>query len=405
MRRRLLITLTLAAALALAAVAANAVACPTVPVKKVAVCKYVGKPGVNELLKSGKNPIVVSINSLVGPHGAQPVLGQAFSDAQGRSVVVALPGMPIPAEGSCPQGQGPQEGAPATPVITAATCTSGEVLAMPADTEDITYTETGALAGPSTVVVTATAQDGYVIAPTSGWVLTADRHSATWTVTLGGPRTDGCYAPVKATPTDPTITAASCQSGEQLGMPRDADGIAYTETGALAGPGTVVVTAHAADGYVIGSAEGWQVAEDQQTATWTSDLAGPLTTGCNAAPVKVTPADPTITKATCTHGEQLPMPANTADITYTETGALTGPSTVVLTATATGGRVIVAGGAWQVAANGQSATLTVHLAGPLTTGCSTTPGGTTPSGHKKSSHHHAAPPSTGSPSHRVAFTL
>jgi hypothetical protein len=400
MRRRLLITITLAATAVLAVVAATALACATVPSKKVAVCKYVGKPGVNEVLKSGKNPIIVSINSLVGPHGAQPVLGQAFSDAQGRSVVVALPGMPIPAEGSCPQGQGPQEGAPANPVIGAATCTSGEVLAMPADTEDITYTETGALVGPSTVVITATAQDGYVIAPTSGWLLAADRHSATRTVALGGPRTDGCYSPVKATPTDPTVTAASCESGEQLGMPPDGDGITYTETGALAGPGTVIVTAHAGDGYVIGSAEGWQVAEDQLSATWTSNLAGPLTTGCNAAPVKVTPVDPAITKATCTHGEVLPMPANTAEITYTETGALTGPSTVVLTATATGGHVIVAGGAWQVTAGGDKATLTVHLAGPLTMGCSTTPGG-----HKKASHHHAAPPTTGSSTHHTAFTL
>lgn len=56
---------------------------------KVLVCKYVGKPGVHERLKGGKNPIEVSANSLPGYNGGTPKPGDEFADAQERSVVVA----------------------------------------------------------------------------------------------------------------------------------------------------------------------------------------------------------------------------------------------------------------------------------------------------------------------------
>lgn len=56
------------------------------PSDKVFVCKYVGKPGVDERLQTGNNPISVSVNAIP----LKPVkIGSEFADKQGRSVVIA----------------------------------------------------------------------------------------------------------------------------------------------------------------------------------------------------------------------------------------------------------------------------------------------------------------------------
>lgn len=72
---------------------------------KVWVCKYVGKPGVNERLKPGKNPIVVSSNATVGIY---------FKDGQFLSYVLAVQTRQNTGHGnrytgslSCPAPQGP----------------------------------------------------------------------------------------------------------------------------------------------------------------------------------------------------------------------------------------------------------------------------------------------------------
>lgn len=72
---------------------------PPPPPAMVYVCKYVGKPGVNERLKSGQNPIKVAASSV-----PQPVkVGSYFADAQGRSYVLALDtGQPAPSRSDCP---------------------------------------------------------------------------------------------------------------------------------------------------------------------------------------------------------------------------------------------------------------------------------------------------------------
>jgi hypothetical protein len=51
------------------------------------VCKYVDKPGENERLQTGNNPIWVDNNSLLGYDGTVTV-GQSFKDGQIRSVVI-----------------------------------------------------------------------------------------------------------------------------------------------------------------------------------------------------------------------------------------------------------------------------------------------------------------------------
>lgn len=56
--------------------------------KKVFVCKYVGKPGVDERLQTGQNPIQVSVNAIKGPGPVQP--GYEFADRHGRSLVIAF---------------------------------------------------------------------------------------------------------------------------------------------------------------------------------------------------------------------------------------------------------------------------------------------------------------------------
>jgi hypothetical protein len=68
---------------------------------KVWVCKYVGKPGVDEVLKQGKNPIRVSGHSVDQDKDGQVFVGDQFADAQGRSVIVQIGGK-NPSVSSCP---------------------------------------------------------------------------------------------------------------------------------------------------------------------------------------------------------------------------------------------------------------------------------------------------------------
>lgn len=57
--------------------------------KKVWVCKFVGKPYESEVIKGGKNPISVSVNSIKLPEGETEVkIGSEFADGQGQSVVI-----------------------------------------------------------------------------------------------------------------------------------------------------------------------------------------------------------------------------------------------------------------------------------------------------------------------------
>jgi hypothetical protein len=58
---------------------------------KVWVCKYVDIPQVNERLKDGKQPIYVDWHSLTGKDGP-PAVGDTFSDAHVKSVVVQVGG-------------------------------------------------------------------------------------------------------------------------------------------------------------------------------------------------------------------------------------------------------------------------------------------------------------------------
>ena len=74
------------------------------PPPKVFVCKYVGKPGVDERLRTGDNPVNPSASSIPGWDRENPgnLVGLEFADAQGRSVVIAIDVGQDEPDSSCP---------------------------------------------------------------------------------------------------------------------------------------------------------------------------------------------------------------------------------------------------------------------------------------------------------------
>src|SRR3954468_4529014 len=75
------------------------------------VCKYVGKPGVDERLQTGQNPIFVDNAALLGGPG-ETFVGQEFKDAHGRSIVIVANTLkldPEPDVSDCPSPGVPDE--------------------------------------------------------------------------------------------------------------------------------------------------------------------------------------------------------------------------------------------------------------------------------------------------------
>lgn len=120
---------------------------------KVWVCKYVGKPGVDERLKSGQNPISVDNHNYT--------LGSYFNDGQGRSYVVAWDprhDSTAPPVSMCPA---PDDGpdvitAPAAPPVNDPCGTGNATWVLPANTVSIHWS----LDGRNHLI--ATAQPGYI---------------------------------------------------------------------------------------------------------------------------------------------------------------------------------------------------------------------------------------------------
>ena len=89
---RRLLSISAAAIVAVGLVALSSPAYAADANSQVWVCKYVGTPGDDEVLKEGKNPIEVSGNSVDKDKDGQVFVGDQFADAQGRSVVVQIEG-------------------------------------------------------------------------------------------------------------------------------------------------------------------------------------------------------------------------------------------------------------------------------------------------------------------------
>ena len=138
------------------------------PESKYFVCKYVGKPGVDEVLQTGQNPIDVSGNAIP----VQPVVvGAYFADAQGRSYVLAedVGQDPEPTAADCPTTvvTPPENEVIAVDVVFVnPTCDNDNTASysLTGDTGDVTVEESAAPAPGVEVTVTATAKDGFEFA-------------------------------------------------------------------------------------------------------------------------------------------------------------------------------------------------------------------------------------------------
>lgn len=127
----------------------------------------------------------------VGTVTARPATGYAFDGASSVDYQVEV----APAQ-ACPTVVTPQ-----SPTVVQGTCETGPSV-TPATTPGISYQVTGDVVPGATVVVTATPQDGHVLAPTAGWVPGEDG-AASWTTTLDQAVDCGSVSPTP-TPTTPT---------------------------------------------------------------------------------------------------------------------------------------------------------------------------------------------------------
>lgn len=113
------------------------------------VCKYVGKPGVDERLQTGQNPIFVDEHAIA----ESPVVkGSYFKDGQYRSFVLDGPYKhklnPEPSVSQCPPGDAPQPSESPSPTQTPKPSespkptetvpTPTETVTVPAPTQTIT---------------------------------------------------------------------------------------------------------------------------------------------------------------------------------------------------------------------------------------------------------------------------
>ena len=163
MKRIALLLLVLAIGLLGYGMTLTAGASAEVKVHKSYVCKYVNTPGEGEVLQTGNNPIWVDNNSLLGEDG-ETFVGQEFTDAQGRSVVIVANTAkldPEPTVEDCPPPNPP----PPTPVQfsgfsepTPPTCEEAGDFVQQAF-EGITFTIEPEFDGPGTYTVTATLVD------------------------------------------------------------------------------------------------------------------------------------------------------------------------------------------------------------------------------------------------------
>ncbi len=224
------------------------------------------------------------------------------------------------------------------PTVVPPTCSVGGYVTLPADTATVSYSQgtVGQL-----VTVTATTQVPYVFSATPGWVVSADRLSATFAATVLPP-TDECVIPVPVlTPVPPT-----CSVDGSVTLVDTAD---YTWLGDVdvLGVGTHTVTAQAAEGLLF---PGYV-----STASVTVTVL-PATNDCPAVLVA-----PTVVPPTCSAAGYVTLPANTATVTYSQSQV---DLAVTVTATTQVPYVLTPANGWTVSQDGLSATFETAVAGP-----------------------------------------
>jgi hypothetical protein len=180
--------------------------------EKFFVCKYVGTPGVDEILQTGQNPISVSINAIPLPP-ADVIPGAEFEDQHGRSVVlVEDTGQADPPRSACEPAEA--EVVTVDVVFTDPTCDNDNVASyeVTGDTENVTVEESAAPAPGVEVAVTATANEGFLFETEDGGVAT---YSETHTF---GDAADCSVAPPTPTPTTVVDPPAATPTVVEAGL-------------------------------------------------------------------------------------------------------------------------------------------------------------------------------------------
>lgn len=167
---------------------------------KYFVCKYVGTPGVDEVLQTGDNPISVAASAIA----EDPVqVGSFFNDQHGRSyVLVEDTGQAEPSVDQCPPPTPPNEEIAVDIVFVDPSCDNDNTASysLTGDTGDVTVGESAAPAPGVEVTVTATAKTGFEFA--GGDPTYSETHTF-------GPAADCEVNPPVVTPPDNTPPAVT----------------------------------------------------------------------------------------------------------------------------------------------------------------------------------------------------
>jgi hypothetical protein len=283
-RGSIVVLAALAPVIGLLVVAPPAASTSTHAVHKSYVCKYVGTPGVDERLQTGKNPIWVDNHSLTGKLNSVVKVGDTFSDKHVTSVVIVANTAklrPEPTTAACPVPVGPTKVTAVAPTATAPTCTADGALVVPTDTAAVSYTSKPKGTGPGTYDVTAKAAKGYVLVGASAWTITVL------------PKLTGevCAPPVVVTAVDPVVVASTTCGVEGSYTVPATTGVSYLLAGkAVAagkhdGPASGTMTAVALTGYQLSN------------PTWSYALSVAAAKPC-AGTVVAVPVNPTVTPST-----------------------------------------------------------------------------------------------------------
>ena len=324
------------AALLIAALVTNLLPPKTVmadPQGKVYVCKYVGKPGVDERLQAGQNPIEVSINTIPEP----VVIGSYFPDAQGRSYVLGfVPMVPEPTRADCPPPSGPEAASAAVTTgicswteadgsLTPVTLTLNHALLT---INGVTYNSSQTInLPPGSYPYSWTAENGY-IGSGSGTVVVGDctPGSASASVITGAcswTQETGSLTPVTLTLNHAwlTINGVTYTSSQTINLPPGSYPYSWTaESGYIGnGDGTVVV-GDCAPGYA-------SVSVTSGTCGWTQEL-GSLT----QVTFTLNHASLTINGVTYTSSQTINLPPGSYPYSWTaESGYIgNGSGTIVI---------------------------------------------------------------------------
>lgn len=248
---------------------------------QVVVCKYVGKPGVDERLQTGNNPIVVDANALEND-GFAGVFPWEFADAQGQSIAIRWAADSHDGVISeCPAPRGPIEVTATAPTFHDPTCEAGASVDLPTVT-GVEYAITGTVAAGHEVTVKATALTGYVLVGVTEWEHTF------------GLVPENCgTAPTEVTATAPSFLDPTCDISAAVHLPT-VTGVTYAVTGTVAPGEEVTVKATATEGYVLVGASEWKHTFGQVPDNCTP----PPTETTSTPPAETTPTPPATTPAT-----------------------------------------------------------------------------------------------------------